>query len=207
MSTTLSNFGKPVVLGALLLSLPGCAGVGMGSLEDILGSAGGVYGGDVSGEIRQVDTRRQEIEVASGWGGAQRFRYDGRTEVVYRQRRYDVRSLERGDLVRIRVDSDRYGERYASYIQVQESARDRGGVGRGGNNARLERFGGSVGRIDDRSGSFELHTSRDGRLLVYLPNDPPRSMRDRFRRLRRGDRINVDVYLIDRSRAELRRFR
>jgi hypothetical protein len=205
MFATLPVLSRSLTVGVFLATLPGCAGAGLESLADIL-AAGGMYGGDVSGEIRRIDTRRQEIEVESGWGGAERVRYDGRTEVYHGQRRYDVRSLERGDLVRMRVENDR-GEPYASVIEVQGSVNDRGGIGRGGRSDRLERIGGSVGRIDDRAGWFELFPGRNRAIMVVLPYDPPRSVREQFRRLRRGQRVNVEAYMIDNSRAELYRFR
>ncbi|MEX2584354.1 MAG: hypothetical protein WD766_13885 [Gemmatimonadota bacterium] len=202
----LSRAAIPVLaLSLLLVGVPGCAGVGLGSLADIL--AGGVLGGgDVSGEVRRIDERRQEIEVQSGWGGAQRVRYDRRTQVIYRQRRYDVRSLERGDLVRVRVENDRRGTPYTNLIYVEASVQDRRGGDRVGRNVRLERLTGTVYRIDDRSGSFELRMNR-GTVLVILPYDASRSTVERFRRLRRGNRITIEGYPIDRSRVELYRFR
>ena len=109
----------------LLVAVTGCVGVGMGTLADIL-SADEIYGTgqDLRGEIRRIDTRRQEIELESKWR-TERVRYDGRTEVIYRQRRYRGGDLERGDFVRIRTDTDRRGDLYASTIQVQEGGRDR----------------------------------------------------------------------------------
>jgi len=203
MFATVQVLSRSLALGFCYLTLSGCAGTGM-SLGDIL-AAGGVYGGDVSGEVRRIDTQRREIEVRSGWGGAERVRYDGRTQVYYGQRRYDVRDLERGDLVRMRVEQDRRGERYATVIEVRGNASDRGG--RGERSGRLERLGGSVARIDDRAGWFEIVPGRSRAVRVILPYDPPRSVRDRFRRLRRGQYVEVEVYRIDGSRAELYRFR
>lgn len=203
MFATVQVLSRSLALGFCYLTLSGCAGTGM-SLGDIL-AAGGVYGGDVSGEVRRIDTQRREIEVRSGWGGAERVRYDGRTQVYYGQRRYDVRDLERGDLVRMRVEQDRRGERYATVIEVRGNASDRGG--RGERSGRLERLGGSVARIDDRAGWFEVVPGRSRAVRVILPYDPPRSVRDRFRRLRRGQYVEVEVYRIDGSRAELYRFR
>src|SRR5690606_23873650 len=225
MFATVQVLSRSLALGFCYLTLSGCAGTGM-SLGDIL-AAGGVYGGDVSGEVRRIDTQRREIEVRSGWGGAERVRYDGRTQVYYGQRRYDVRDLERGDLVRMRVEQERRGERYATVIEVRGNASGRGGRGgregglarrggrgrgrggleqdrrgeryatvievrgnasdrggRGERSGRLERLGGSVARIDDRAGWFEVVPGRSRAVRVILPYDPPRSVRDRFRRLR-----------------------
>ena len=188
---------------ALLLGTSGCAS--MGSLDQILGDlGGGLYGGDISGEVRQVDSRRQEIELTSGWGGSEWIRYDGRTEVIYRERRYDVRDLERGDQVRVRVDEGRRDrDRYASVIYVERSVDERRSDDR--DYGRIERFDGRVREIDTREGWMEVEVDRS-LVLVELGYDPSRDVRDRFRRLRRGDRVRMEVQQTSDYRFELRRF-
>jgi len=189
--------------GALLLGLTACAG--LGTVGDVL-AGGGVLGlgNEISGEVRQVDTRRQQLQVEVSRGRTERISYDGRTEVVYRQRRYSVRDLERGDVVRVRVAEQRRGELYARRIQLQESVRDRR-VGREAN-VRLQRIDGEVGRIDTRQGWFELRQNRGGTVVVTLPYEPGRGVRDRFRRLRRGDVIRIEGQRLNNSRVELHRF-
>lgn len=187
----------------LTLTATGCAS--LGSLEDILaGAGGGLYGDEVRGEIRQVDTRRQTIELESGWGQSDRVRYDNRTEVVYQQRRYDVRDLERGDRVRVRVDDTVSREPYATVVYVEESVRDRDG--RDGGYARLQRLDGRVEDVDTREGWFEMRDSGGALVLVTLPYEPGSSVRDRFRRMRRGDWVRVEGELLNRSRLLLHRF-
>jgi hypothetical protein len=188
---------------ALSLSVSACAGVGWGTLGDVI-AAGGVNGArELHGEVRAVDTRRQEIQLQSGFG-TDRVRYDNRTEVVFGGRRYAVRDLSRGDLVRVRLEPNRRGDLYATRIQVQQSAQQRQGTGLP--TARLQRVDGSVGRIDTRRGWFELHPTRGGAMLVTLPYEPTRATRDRFRRLRRGERIRVEGEMLNQARLELRRF-
>ncbi|MEX2571146.1 MAG: hypothetical protein WD737_07550 [Gemmatimonadota bacterium] len=112
-------------VAVLFLAASPAACVSMDTLAEVLAS-GGLYGQrEVSGEVRRIDTRRQEIELTAGWGRSERLLYDGRTEVVYRRRRYRVRDLERGDLVRVRVEPERRGARYARLIEVEQSVRDR----------------------------------------------------------------------------------
>ena len=189
-------------LSLLVLTLGGCAS--LGSLEQILGEMGGLYGNELSGEIRQVDTRRQEIELQSGWGDREWIRYDGRTEVLYRQRRYSVRDLERGDRVRIRLDESRSrdSERYASVIQVEESV----GYDDRDVDGRRERIEGRVHSVDTREGWFEVTDSRGDVLLVTLPYEPNRGLHDRFRRLDRGDRVRFEAQRLNRRRVEILRF-
>lgn len=81
------------------------------------GRYGGRYGngyGDpygrvdqLRGEVLYVDPRAQVIGIgiARGYGGrgAERIRYDYRTVVEYRGRRYRPGNLERGDIVRVQV--------------------------------------------------------------------------------------------------------
>lgn len=198
----------PLFALVFLGAAPGCAS--MGSWEDILRDAGGgVYGNEIRGEVQYVDTRRREISVSNGWGSAERVRYDGRTEVLYHQRRYDVRDLERGDYVRVRVDDDRGREPYARTINVEESRyddrsrsdRDRDGA------FRLSRVNGRVQDVDTRRGTFVVEISRRERVYVTVPDRVDRQVRDRFRRLRRGDQVVVEGDRIRSDQLILYRFR
>lgn len=194
-----------------LLAASGCAGTTLGDVLGGMGGMGGIggMGSEVRGEVARVDDRGRRIELRSGWGGSSRVRYDSRTEVIYRDRRYSVRDLERGDLVSIRLEGASRGEPYADRIYVEESVRDRG---RGGSPAdrapapRLELFDGRVRDVDPRRGWFQLD-SRRGRYTVTLPYDPPSSLVRRFRRLRRGDAVTIEAARVDRGRVEVYRFR
>jgi len=188
-----------------LLLFGGSACAGMETLSDVLAPRGGVYGSerDLTGEIRAVDTRRQEIQIESGFGRSERVRYDGRTEVVYQQRRYQVRDLERGDLVRVRVEG-RGGDLYARRVQVQQSVQDRSG--RGQSASRVQRVDGSVRSVDNRRGSFEIRDRRGAVVVVFVDDNVSRADRDRFRRLRRGDRVRFEGELLNQRTFTLRRF-
>ena len=168
------------------LFLGGCTG--LGTLEDIL-AAGGGYGSDLRGEVSLIDSRRREIELRSDWGRPDLVRYDGRTEVFYRDRRYSVNDLERGDLVRVRLDVEQ-GTPYARLIEVERSVRE--GDGSSFPGGRIQRLDGTVVRIDTQRGWFELEQSRGSVLVVTLPYEANRSLQDRFRRLRRGDRVRIE---------------
>jgi hypothetical protein len=182
----------------------GCAGMGVGTMDDIL-LGGGLpgRGSDVTGEVHSVDTRRQRITVQTGRHREQVF-YDSRTQVVSGQRRFPVSALGRGDYVSMRVERDRRGNLHATRINVRQTVADRGGtVGRGG--ARVQRFDGEVRQIDRRQGRFVVR-SRQGNVTVTLPYNPARGTEDRFRRLRNGDRVRIEGQIVDRNRVELRRF-
>lgn len=191
------------ILLALLLFTSGC--VGMGTLADVM--AGGILAGgrDLSGEISRIDSSRQEIELRSGWGRNERFRYDGRTQVLYGQQRYSVRDLERGDVVRVLLTQNRDGRLIADRIQVQQSTRDRRSASRS-DRARVERISGSVRRVEARAGWFELQPSRGSTVRVSLPARADRSLINRLQRLRKGQRVQIQGEPIGNGRVVLVRF-
>jgi hypothetical protein len=86
---------------------------------------GGGYGmQELRGRIAYVDQRSQMIRLDSGgYGGrTENIRYDARTLVEYRGRRYQPRDLDPGDVVR--VQARRAGNQwYAERIMVEVSVR------------------------------------------------------------------------------------
>jgi translation initiation factor IF-1 len=201
-----------IALGAVLVAGAACA---PGMMEEVLGDVvypgGGAYGSDLRGEVRSVDTRSRRIEVRGRDGRGVTAYYDGRTRVEYRGRGYGVSSLQRGDEVSMRLRRDRGRSLYADHIYVTESARDRGGRGRDdrGRDAWREsgRLYGTVNSVDERRWRFEVRGDRGERVWVSVPSDLARGTTDRFRRLRRGDRVDLSVRPLSDDRAELRRFR
>lgn len=202
--------------GALLLALAlgttGCAGMG---LEDILGGMTYPGGdGEVRGEVQYVDERDREIEVRSGWGQGTRVEYSSDTDVIFRNERYSVRDLERGDRVSMRVQQGRNGRLYTDRIYVEQSVSAGSGSSypRDGDwddrsAGRVQRYEGRVEQIDHRRGWFELR-ARDGRdYQVTLPYNPASSLRERFRRLRRGDAVRLEGERLSGGRVEVVRFR
>jgi translation initiation factor IF-1 len=226
MKTMVSRMVR-LALGMVLVAGAGCA---PGMMEEVLGDVvypgGGVYGSDLRGEVRHVDTRNRVIEVRGRDGRGVTAYYDGRTRVEYRGRRYGVSALERGDEVSMRVSRDRGRYLYADHIYVTETSRDRGGWGRDDRDRGRDgdwdrrddrrdrdawrdtgRLYGTVTAVDFRSWRFEVRGDRGERVLVTVPREANRGTEDRFRRLRRGDRVELAVRPLSDSRAELRRFR
>lgn len=217
-----------LALGMVLVAGAACA---PGMMGEVLGDVvypggGGVYGSDLRGEVRRVDTRSRVIEVRARDGRGVTAYYDGRTRVEYRGRGYGVSSLERGDEVTMRLRRDRGRSLYADHIYVTASNRDRGGWGSGGrdrgrdgdwNRGRDDRgrdawrdsgrLYGTVNSVDERRWRFEVRGDRGERVWVSVPGGLDRGTTDRFRRLRRGDRVDLSVRPLGDDRAELRRFR
>jgi hypothetical protein len=200
-------------IGLLAGSAAACA-----PLES-LGGMGDVFGGGTSlyGEVRSVDTRRGRIQVREQYGRDRTVRYDNRTRVVYQNREYPVSSLERGDQVQMRLAYDRNNTAWADRIEVRSSARrtdrrdrdddrddrDRGDIW----GTRVQRLEGRVQAIDVRRGYFTMTENRS-RVLVYMPRNARREDVRRFERLRRGERVRVEVRSRGRGdQAELVRFR
>lgn len=197
MSGTVRTAGRALAAGLVLAASTSCAGYE--PLMDVLGGGIGL-GRQVTGEIRSIDSRRQELRVDTDWRGSERIRYDGRTIVQGRSGRYSVGSLERGDVVRVHIEEGRGREMYARRIDLLESANN--GRGRGGV-VRVERLEGSVSRIDHRRGTLDLRRNRAGTVQVVLPANPSRSLEDRFQRIRKGQNIRVEGYFINGARMEL----
>jgi len=187
-----------------LISVPLLALAGCHELGHMDGPGGyGTSGGDLVGEVRHIDTREREIELRTEAGRSRNVRYDGRTRVTYRQREYEVSNLEAGDYVAMRTTEDRNGRLYTDLITVRESVQDRGGYRRSG---RLDQFEGTVEYIDERRGRFEVRDRRNRLVVVTLPYNAPRSVSDRFYRLRRGDYVRIEGRFLTEDRFELESF-
>lgn len=223
----MSTMVRRVMRFALGMVLVTAAGCGPGMMEEVLGDVvspgrGGVYdrGGyasDVRGEVRYVDTRNRRIAVRSRSGREVTAYYDGRTQVEYRGRGYRVSSLERGDEVSMRLRRDRGRYLYADYIRVDESVRGGGGWGRDDRDRDRDRdrydawrssgrLYGRVQSVNRGQWQFRVRSERGEQVTVYLPRNAGRSTVDYFRRLRRGEYVQLQVRPLDRNRAELRRF-
>lgn len=199
----------------------GCAGYGW---DDVLYDGRGGWGGssEVRGVVNDVHERYRVIRVRRDNGRVTDVRYDSRTEVVYRDRRYRPESLDRGDYVSMRVSRDSRGQLYTRHVTLRRDARD--GYGRDRDRDRrddrwddrrdrrddgwsnVRSVDGRVGRVDRSGRRFELRTER-GAVWVSLPYNADRSVRERFQRLRTGDRVHVSGRYAGNGRFQMDRFR
>jgi hypothetical protein len=199
----------------------GCAGYGM---EDVYGGRGG-WGGssEMRGQVDAVHSRYNTIRLRRENGRVADVRYDSRTEVRDRDRRYRAESLDRGDYVTMRVSRDSRGQLYARHVTVRRNARtvdrDRVPDRRRGDDRWDDRrnrrdddryearsVAGRVERVDRSGRRFQLRTDR-GMVWVTLPSDAGRGVRERFQRLRTGDHVSVQGRYVNRDRFRLERFR
>lgn len=198
-------FGSTLAL-MLVVALPACAGNTLGALGDILGGAGmpgsGGQQGQISAEIRQVNTQQQTIQVATPEGQTGNVYYDQNTVVVYRQQQYPVTALERGDLVMLQVQETAQGSLYTNRIDVQTSVRERTGQTGAG---AVQQFSGRVSQIDHNRGLFVLQL-QSGTVTVSVPYNAPQATIDYFHRLRVGDNVRLEAAPVDAGVVQIYRF-
>lgn len=186
------------------VSTAACAGTPLGDvLGGVLSPQSGTNDGEIGGEIRQVDTRGQQLQLRLQDGRVATVLYDNRTQVVYQQQQYPVTALEPGDYVIVRLQQTSGGQAYTDYIYVQQSVQERTGQTGGGYGA--QRVDGYVGGIDYQRGQFELRLQNQT-IVVTLPYNPGSTTVDRFRRLRQGEYVRIEGRLVSQGRFELDRF-
>ena len=218
MIRTLRGWAARAAL-ALAVTAGGCAGTGW---DDVLYGGGG-YGldRDLQGEVRGVGRRTIDLRTEDGRYAS--VRYDSRTDVRYRDRRYSPRALERGDVVTVRLDRTRNGELYARNVVVRRTMRetrgtyDRRGDGRRGPGTRApdrrdERYTrtsleGSVGRVDRSAGRFEVRGTRQGTVWATLAPRADRGVRQRLSQLREGQHVRLRGRFLSDNRFEVEGFR
>ena len=193
--------GWIAVLLLMLFGLAGCPELGQ---IDGLGGYGSVGGGDLAGEIRNIDTRNREIQLRTDGGRNLDVRYDDRTRVTFRQRDYEVSNLEPGDYIAMRTQQDRDGRLFTDLVTVRESVQDRSGSDRRA--GRLDRLDGRVEYIDARRGMFEIRDRQNRLVVVTLPYNSARSVSDRFNRLREGENVRIEGRFVNQERLELEAF-
>lgn len=161
------------------------------------------------GEIRSIDARRGRLQVDLAYGGTRTVYFDRRTKVVGQGRR-SVSSLRRGDDVRIRVAYDRRGTAWADRIEVYRNGWARNDRGRWDDRrvvtARRVQWQGTVRSIERRRNYFVLDRGRSN-VVVRIPSTLSRDEARRLDRLRRGDRVRVEVAQLDAGTGVLVRFR
>jgi ribosomal protein S1 len=204
----MTNYQRVARAGAaalLLVATSACANTGgLGSiLGDVLGgNQGGNQGGSqVSGSVRALDTRSQQISIQQSNGQTVALGYDNRTQVVYQNQTYPVNSLEYGDQVTARVASTNNNSYYTDYIQVDQS------VNTGGNSSgNVQQVQGTVRQVDYNNGLFTLNAGNGGILTVSMPYNARRQDVTTFQNLRSGDSVRLYGVYVNNSRVELRQF-
>ncbi|HEX2601950.1 MAG TPA: hypothetical protein VHL32_07515 [Gemmatimonadaceae bacterium] len=192
---------KQVAAASLMVVTAGaCAGNQLGNI------LGGVLGGNgqssqLSGTIRGVDTRAQQIAIQQSNGETVPVTYDNQTQVVYQNQNYSPTSLENGDRVTARIQSNG-SQYYTDYVQVDQSVS--GPVS--GSTANVQLLQGTVRQIDVRNGIFTVDVNNNATLTVTMPYNPSSSDVNRFNALRNGDFVRFYGTYLSSSQVQLRQF-
>jgi hypothetical protein len=203
MRLTTSRF-----LPILAFTLAGCGGNTLGQIGEVLGQAAGVPAGaaqtgQLTAEIRSVDTQRRLIQVATQDGQTGSVQYDQNTVVVYQQQQHPVTALERGDIVVMQVQQTQ-NAMYTSRIDVQQSVQDRQGTGSTGTGSIMQ-FNGRVAQINHNEGWFVLQ-AQNGNVTVALPYNPPQATLNYFHSLRVGSTVRLEATSAGSGRFQIHRF-
>ncbi|MDF1504581.1 hypothetical protein [Roseisolibacter sp. H3M3-2] len=210
--TTIERAARRGAAALILAATTACAsGSGGGGLGEILGSVlgGGATGGgsnaaQVSGVVRQVDTRSRQIGLQLSNGQTVGLGYDDQTQVVYNNQRYAVTSLDPGDQVTARVQQAGSNAYYTDLVQVDQPVQGTGGT-TAGSDESVRAVQGTVRQVDQQNGLFSLQTS-NGTLTVSLPYNVSRTDQQRFQSLRPGDSVRLYGVYLNATRVELRQF-
>ena len=144
---------RTAAFAASVLALGACSSAG--GLGEILGGVLGGGGGgaqQLSGSVRSVDTRNQQISVQQSNGQSVPVLYDQNTKVVYQNRLYTVANLENGDQIVARIQATQNNAYYADSITVTQSvttSTSNGSVGEA-----IQQLSGTVVSVDRNYGTF-----------------------------------------------------
>ncbi|HEY4670769.1 MAG TPA: hypothetical protein VN797_08165 [Gemmatimonadaceae bacterium] len=187
---------------ALMVASVGACASGLGNVLGSVLGGGNQSNQQVSGIVRSVDTRYQQITIQDPNGQTIPVSYDNQTQVVYQNQNYPPTALEYGDQVtaRIQTNGNSY---YTDYVQVDQSVRGNGSVSTSGGVQLLQ---GTVRQIDRRNGLFTIDMNGYNTLTVSLPNSVSTNDLNRFNGLRTGDLVRFYGTYLNNSQVQLRNF-
>lgn len=196
---------RTAAFAASVLALGACSSAG--GLGEILGGVlGGGAGGaqQLSGSVRSVDTRNQQISVQQSNGQSVPVLYDQNTKVVYQNRLYTVANLENGDQIVARIQTTQNNAYYADSITVTQSvttSTSNGSVGEA-----VQQLSGTVVSVDRNYGTFLIDAGSGTRITVSMPYQPRSADVTTFNNLRNGQYVRLYGVYLNNTRVELRQF-
>ncbi|HJP84962.1 MAG TPA: hypothetical protein VJ852_03180 [Gemmatimonadaceae bacterium] len=198
--TNLQTLRRGAAATLMVLTTGACAGSQLGNvLGSVLG--GGAGGNQLSGTIRGVDTRSQQISIQTSNGQTVPVSYDNQTQVVYQNQNYPPTALEYGDMVTARVQANG-NNYYTDYIQVDQSVNGTGSVSSG----NVQQLQGTVRSIDRQNGFFTVDVGNYNTITVTLPYNVSSNDVNRFNSLRTGDFVRFYGVYTGQSQVQLRQF-
>ena len=198
--TTMKSMTRGAVVALMTVSIGACASSQLGNI------LGGVLGGNsqssqLSGTVRNVDSRSQQIAIQTSNGQTVPVSYDNQTQVVYQNQNYSPNALEYGDMVTARVQpaGNAY---YTDYVQVDQSVTSSNGA----LSSDVHLLQGTVRQVDRRNGLFTIDMSNYSTITVTLPYNVSSNDRNRFNNLRSGDRVRFYGRYLSNAQIELAQF-
>src|SRR5689334_18964846 len=200
MAITVQRIRRGAAAALVVASLGACAGNLGNILGGVLGN-GTAGSSQLSGTIRSVDSRYQQISIQTSNGQTVPVSYDNQTQVVYQNQNYSPTALEYGDQVtaRIQANGNSY---YTDYIQVDQSVNGTGSVSSG----NVQQLQGTVRDIDRRNGIFTVDVGNYNTITVTLPYNTSSNDVNRFNNLRSGDFVRFYGVYTGQSQVQLRQF-
>jgi hypothetical protein len=177
-----------------------------GQIGEILG---GVLGGGanmVSGAIRGVDTRNQQISLQQSNGQSVALSYDNQTKVVYQDRLYSVTNLESGDQVNARVQQLQNGGYYADSVVVTQPAAGSATGSTTGSTSNWQSLQGTVRQIDRTNAAFTIDAGNNVTLTVTMPYNASTADASRYNSMRVGDYVRFYGVYVTTTRVDLKQF-
>lgn len=196
---------KTAALAASIVGLGACSSAG--GLGSVLGSVlggGQQQGQQLSGSIRGVDTRNQQISIQQSNGQSVAVLFDQNTKVVYQSRLYAVGNLETGDQVVARIQTTQNNAYYTDSITVTQSVTTTTSGGTMGEN--VQQLSGSVLSVDRTYGTFLLDVGSGTRVTVSMPYQPRQADVTTYNNLRVGQNVRLYGVYLNNTRMELRQF-
>ena len=130
--------------------------VSTGSSNNYPTNQSGVYGSNVRGTVRYIDSSRRTIEVDTGSVQPVIVEFDTSTPVYFGNQTYRPADLERGDEIDVRLDSNS-GNRYvARDITVTRNISDNGSIS---GTAQSSTIRGTVRNLDRSRRTIELDSA------------------------------------------------
>ena len=198
MRTTL-NWRAGIAIASVAIAACSTAG----QVGDILGGVFGSGANIVSGAVRWVDTRAQQMSLQQSNGQSVTVSYDNQTKVVYQNRLYSVANLDNGDQVNARVQQLQNGGYYADSVAVTQPV---DGSVSTGTSSNVQSLQGIVRQVDRTNGLFTVDAGGGVTLTVSMPYNATTTDVNKFNALRVGDFVRFYGVYLNSTRVELRQF-
>jgi len=200
--SAINQMRRSAAIAVMVASLGACAGNQLGNiLGSVLGGGAQSQSGQLSGTIRGVDTRSQQITIQQSNGQTVPLSYDNQTQVVYQNQNYSPTALESGDQVTARVQANG-NSYYTDYVQVDRSVSGNGT----GSSSNLQPLQGTVRQVDRQNGLFTLDVNNAGTLTITMPYNASSTEVNKFNSLRSGDFVRFYGTYLSNSQVQLRQF-